>query len=251
METKQNNFYSDKLAWGLTLLAASMLAELAMAGYGLANLGMDINPEAYASGAASLNPIQVLVSCLSPLSFLLKIIAIVLIVQDSARLNSLTNGLHRKLAWVGAILFAISLLMQIGTTLLSFNGTFGGSLTSLHTAMWISMAGAMLGFAALILLSILVIPPVGRGLLIFAAVLYLAATGITNVLTIQNTSLESYDMMGNTFFVPELALDRTQGMYPILAGVGTLVIALTFVIFLSASVMAWRSLVKELPESVA
>ena len=57
METKPANLYSDKLAWGLTLLAVSLLTDLFLTGYGLANLGTDFDPEALASGAAGVNPL--------------------------------------------------------------------------------------------------------------------------------------------------------------------------------------------------
>ena len=147
MEAKTNNLYSGKLVWGLGLLAAGLLSELILAAYGLTILGVEINTSAYANGSASVNPLQIIISCLGPLGFALKLAAIILIVQDSGRLKSLNNGLHRRLAWLGAACFVLSIIGQLVALLVSIGATSGGSLTSLQIATWLSLAASLLGYA--------------------------------------------------------------------------------------------------------
>ena len=251
MENNRTVRYSGKLLWGLALLAGSLLAELVVSGYSLSMLGVDIDPNTLSSGAARVNPLQIALSCLSPLSFVLKLVAIILIVQDSARLNSLTNGWQRRMAWIAAIAFAISLVASLGSMLLSFGATTSGSVGSLQLAMWIGLAASLLGFLVTVLLVFLLMPRLARILLVVGLLVYSVASVGTSLMTMQATTLEKFDVMGNSMYVPSLELDRNQGLFPILAIAGTLAIGLTFVTLLVPTFSAWREHQRELPDSVA
>jgi hypothetical protein len=252
METQlTTNRYSDKLAWGLTLLAVALLVELVTAGYALATLNVEFDPSSIQTTANAINPFLILLSCLTPLGFLLKIVAIVLIVSDARRLDPITNGLHRRLAWTAVALFVISLLMQGGTIALSFSGTSAGSQSALTAASWISLVSSLLGIVAVVLLIYAISGSNKRIVMIAAAILYAAGTVGATFLTVQNTTMESYEIMDRTFFAPVVNLDRTQGIYPVLSAAGTLAIAVLFIILLMSAIQAWRSISKELPESVA
>jgi hypothetical protein len=247
MEAKTDNVFSGKLVLGLGLLAASLLIELILAAYSLTILGVEINSSTYASGNAGINPLQIVIGCLSPLGFALKLAAIILIVQDSSRLK----GLHRRLAWIGAVCFALSIVGQLVGMLLTIGATSSGSLVSLQITLWLSLAAGLIGFAVPALLAYQVMPVWARILLAASLALYIVASTATSLMTIQATTLEQFEVVGRTMYMPSLALDRTQGLYPILAAGGTLAVVLTFLAVLIPTFSAWRARRSQLSESVS
>jgi hypothetical protein len=244
MENK-SPFSSDKMAWGLTILAAALLLELILAGYGLANASFEFDPQTMGSQQA--NPLQIAMGCLAPISAVLKIVGIILVFVDSRRLG----GTHRGLALTSLILYLVSIATGIGAIVLSFGATMQGSLQSYFLTTWLAAAGGILAFAALSLLIFVPAPQWAKIALVVGLAAYLAATVGTTLLTNNSTSLSSYEMMGTTYYIPKIDLNRTEGIFPLLSIAGTLAVVIYLAVYLVLAIQSWQVANREIPESVS
>jgi len=234
---------SERLAWGITVLAIALLLDLFLSGYGLANLNVEIDP----TQATQVNPLQIALGCITPLSGVLKLVGVILVFVDSSRLG----GTHRKLALTGLILYLLSIITTIAVIFLSLGATLQGSLVSYFLTVWMSAVGGLLSFTALVLTVAMICPQWIR--LVMIAAIVLTAVGTIGITFVSNshTTMSSYEMMGNTYYIPKVDLDKTHGIYPTLAVVGSLGSLLLFVAYTALMIQTWRVTSNQVPESVS
>jgi hypothetical protein len=169
--------------------------------------------------AAPLSLPTLLVSCLDPLAILLEIVAIILIVLDSRQVGNP----HHRLAWTAAIFFAVWGVLNLGVFLpLSFVGMWRGSLGLVKAAQRVKAGAALLQYAVPFLLVYGLSRRAPRVLLWVALVLTVAGNFAVVTLPIGGIELEAIEAAGQELHVPQLSVDYTRGLYPILLGMGYL-----------------------------
>lgn len=237
--------FSDRLAWGITLVAVALLFDLIQSVYTFASLGEVINVDNIAQ--QQFNPLLTVLGCLAPVSGILKLIGVILIFMDSKRLG----GQHRTLVSIGLGVYILSLVAFIAALPLSLMGTMNGSLSSITTGVWLEVATSILTLLALLLLVYAIVPGFTRILLIAAMVITLVGNIYTSAVTASGYTLQEFETAGGTFYIPNLNIDRTEGLFPVMVGLGTLAALIFLGVYAYQAVTAWKTLSNELPESVA
>lgn len=244
--TTNNVVYSDRLAWAFTLLATSFLFNIALSGYGIMNLSQQsFDPQTLSNMQP--NILQTVVGCLSPLSFLIQIGAVILLLMDSRRIGQQ----QKKLGLIGFFVYLLSIILGIGSMPLAFMSSAQGSLQLLQTTSWIGTANSILSNLGILIMVYAIVPGwiralLGLGILSYSGAGLAAAQMLTSSMT-----LGKYDMMGNTYYFPNIGIDKSTGVYPALLLVefgGQFVFAF---VFTWLAVTAWKTLGSELPETVS
>ena len=243
--TEKTTLFNDRLAWGVTLLAVSMLLEVILGIYGITNLNVEFDPDMVS--APTFSPLQTVMGCLTPINTVARLVGVLLIALGSRQIG----GRQRLLAWGGFGLFLFSLLLTAVALCLSISATTQGSLSALVTATWVSILGTLLAYGGLALMVVQLSPPALRALLVAALVLFIAAQVGSVLITAGSMTMESYEMYGTTYYFPSINVDRTTGIMPALsiasvAGQGLLLAA-----FAALAISGWRELGSALPETVS
>ena len=251
MDTIQTkHIFSDKLAWGLTLVAIGLLLEALLAAYSLSNLGVQIDTETLSAAATQSNPVQTVLGCLSPIGGLLKLVGVFFLFSDSKRLGGLTAG-HSKLAVTGLTMYMLSIVFLVVTLVLGVMSSLQGTLNSAILAVWTQTATQVLGFAGLLLLVYAFSPTNARIALLVGFGLLVIGSVVTSAMSASSFSLQTFETPTGTFFIPTSSLDRTQGIYPLMSGAGMLGVALYLLVYAAEAIWGWRVLSNEIPETVS
>lgn len=236
---------SDKLARGLIFLIIAQVITVAVSLYGLSQLSVKLDAQAMMS--QGVDPLATVIGCLSPLVYIFQIIALVHLVQDSRRVG----GLHRRFSIAAAWAYPLTLFVGLVTIVLSFSITTQGSVDTFRMVGWANMVSTSLAFIALAMLIYSISPNLARLALIAAVVLVVAGTVGSSVMSLQNVTFESYDMMGNTYYIPNTNLNRAEGLYPILS-VAVLIGNLLYLVVAAWLVLiSWKQAGQSLPETVS
>jgi hypothetical protein len=130
---------------------------------------------------------------------------------------------HHRLAWTAAIFFAVWGVLNLGVFLpLSFVGMWRGSLGLVKAAQRVKAGAALLQYAVPFLLVYGLSRRAPRVLLWVALVLTVAGNFAVVTLPIGGIELEAIEAAGQELHVPQLSVDYTRGLYPILLGMGYL-----------------------------
>ncbi len=247
MENKEPT-YSQRLSWGLSLMAVALLISTLLAINSLFNLNVQVDTQSLSN--TQVNPMQIATSCLSPLSFILQVVGGLLIFADSKRLVKQIGSTHRTLTIIALISLVLSLVLTAGTIVMSFGVTMQGSLSALQTASWLGASAAILMFAFSLLLIFAISPAWGKAILVGGLVLYLLATISTTLITTSQMSLQPLQMSTGTLYIPQINFDRSTGAYPILTGLGALSPLLYVIVYAVMAIISWQSATKEVAQKV-
>ena len=205
-----------RTAWAMLAMSLVFLLGTVIAVGSLVSMGGRLDTERLTATPLSLPTL--LVSCLDPLAMLLEVAALVLIVIDSKHIGSP----HQRLAWTAAICFTIWALLNMGGFLpLSFMGMRRGSLRMVKAGQMVKAGAALLQYAIPFLLVYGLSCKAALRVLLWAA-LILTVVGNFGVvvLPIRSIALEAIDTAGQTLYAPQFSIDYTQGLYPLLLGMG-------------------------------
>jgi hypothetical protein len=204
-----------RTAWATLAMSVSFLLGTIIAVGSLVSMGGRMDTRRLAAAPLSLPTL--LVSCLDPVAILLEIVAIVLIVLDSKHAGTP----HRRLAWTAAISFVVWAVLNLGIFLpLSFVGMQRGSLAVVQAAQMVKAGAALLQYAIPFLLVYSLSSSASRALLWSALILTIAGNFAVVVLPIGAIELTAIEAAGRQLYAPQFSVDYTQGVYPILLGMG-------------------------------
>ncbi len=158
-----------------------------------------------------------LVTFLDPVAILLYVMAIALIVLDSryfgTRHRRLTiTALGCFLLWACANIFGFLPLSLLGMQL--------GSLALIQTGQMVKATAALLQYMVPLLLVVHLTTGRERQLLYLAAGLTVVGNFFVVTLPISTIQLAPVDVMGQTWYMMEVLVDYTQGIYPLLLALG-------------------------------
>ena len=222
-----------RTTWGLAAMIGSFLLGTVIAAGSLIAMGGRMDTAALTAQPFSVPTL--LVACLDPLAILLEIAAIVLIVMGSRQVG----GLHRRLAWTGAIFFALWAIANVGGFLpLSFAGMRRGSLDMVKAGQMVKAGAALLQYTVPFLMAFGLAARWPRALLWLALGLTVAGNLGVVVLPLSGMTLERVEVPGQAMYAPRFAVDYTAGAYPALLAAGYAGGVLYLVVY---ALLAWRT----------
>ena len=245
MDTETNSVYSERLTWGLVLLAAALLVSMILSIYSFANLGLQVDE--VVSASTQMNPLTTAVGCLPFLSGILAFIGFILVLIESRRLT----GAWQAFTTFALAAYILSIVMIVVSMVLSFGATLQGDLSSFYLMTWLSAAGSLLSFLAFFLVILPVAPGWAKGVLVFGLLIFIVNLVGISYLTTSHVTLKSYELMGSTLYLPDSNIDKSTGLYPILSGLGIVSSLLYALMFAALSVISWLSAPHQLPDTVA
>jgi hypothetical protein len=223
---------TKKSAIGLTLIAVCYALSLVSWGISFAIRDQYADP---ALAATQPNPLATVVGCLTPLLALAQLIGIILMVVD----GKATGQPHRKLTWVGLILFILSGIMTIGIIPLSYSSVMSGDTGTYSLMTWVGAAIGILGSIAPVVLVFAISSPLLRVGLGLAVVLNAVNSLGSMFLTLSNLKMKEMVINGVRMYIPETSvlMGPTATALSICQGVGSLIFAVVFVLLM---VKAWQ-----------
>ena len=220
-----------RTTYGLTAMLVSLLLGMVVTISSLLSMGGRLDSTALTAFSLP----TILVSCLDPLAILLEIAAIVLILLGSRQVG----GLHHRLAWAAAILFAIWGIANLGVFIpLSFLGMQRGSMTLVKAGQFVKAGVALLQYSVPFLLVFSLTRKWSRALLWLALLLTVIGNFGVVMLTISGIRLEPLEIPGQTMYTPSFDVDYTVGTYPFLLALGYLGGLLYILVY---TLLTWRS----------
>jgi hypothetical protein len=204
-----------RTAWATLAMSISFILGTIIAVGSLVSMGGKMDTARLT--AAPLSAPTVLITCLDPLAILLEIAAIVLIVLDSRKVGRP----HHSLAWAAATAFVFWAVFNLGLFLpISFVGMQRGSLALVKAAQRVKAGAALLQYAIPFLLVAGLTRKTTRAVLWAALILTVVGNFAVVVLPIESIELRAIEAAGQQFYAPQFSVDYTQGVYPILLGLG-------------------------------
>ncbi len=225
----------QKTTWAMLLMAISYLIQLVSTILSLAIAG-DVTDPAQALSTQVSTPMAI-VGCLSPISLLLILVAVILVMTERKNLPSP----HPRLALLGFVVFILMALANLGVSLpLSFLSTRSGNEAQAVLGLWGSLLGSVLSmvFPVLMFFGVSNLPQ--RVMLVLAGLLGAAGSAGVSFLTISNFEMKSMEISGMVVYYPANTLDITSGLYRLLSTSSVAAAGLFFVAFLWMAVVYFR-----------
>jgi hypothetical protein len=241
MDVKMESaFIPRRTATGLLLLAIGLLL-ISLAGSASLQYVFSSQDMQELMSTATVSPLLTILNCLSPIGMLLQIIGLFVIAGESKKFGKA----HERLAWLGAILYTLSLVVSLGVTIpLSLSISTTGSLSNALLLAWVSTLTSIIGFVSLLMVLYHLAEGLLRALIAGVAVLQGVMTAALTFISTSQYEIVEVTLLNQTSYVPQ---PYTGGAYVPLS-VFTVILQWGMLVLVAVLAARYRSQVRRLVE---